>query len=140
MTEAEWLTSDEPDLMLEHLMGKVSRADLVSFVRQCWRRITPYLPPGPHEYTVVEQFEEVLDRPGEAIAAPDHQHFELSAAGVGQELIEAGAPRLRAGDLVGVLVDDLEAALSGERTEIMELGLRMLIDGRNPHIEGGAFH
>jgi hypothetical protein len=60
MTEAEWLTSDEPDLMLEHVMGKVSRADLITFVRQCWRRITPYLPPGPHDYTVVEQFEEVV--------------------------------------------------------------------------------
>ena len=50
MAELEWFTCDEPDLMLEHLMGKVSRAQLVTFVRQCWERISPYLPDVPHEY------------------------------------------------------------------------------------------
>jgi hypothetical protein len=60
MTELEWFASDEPDLMLEHLMGRISRAQLVMFVRQCWQRIAAYLPPVPHEYTVVEQFEEIV--------------------------------------------------------------------------------
>ena len=56
MSESEWLACEEPDLMLECVEGKVSRRQLVDFVRQCWDRITPYLPPGPRDYTVVEQF------------------------------------------------------------------------------------
>src|SRR5262245_32371648 len=56
MSESEWLVCEEPDLMLELVEGKVSREQLVDFVRQCWERITPYLPAGRSDYTVVEQF------------------------------------------------------------------------------------
>ena len=44
MSESEWLASEEPDLMLEKVEGKLSREQLMEFVRRCWERITPYLP------------------------------------------------------------------------------------------------
>jgi hypothetical protein len=62
MTESEWLNCDEPDLMLEVVEGRVRRDQLVEFVRRCWQRITPYLPPTPHEHTVVEEFAAVADQ------------------------------------------------------------------------------
>ena len=39
MSESEWLASEEPDLMLEEVEGKLSREQLVEFVRRCWKRI-----------------------------------------------------------------------------------------------------
>ncbi len=56
MTAAEWLASGEPDLMLEHVEGKVSREQLVEFVRRCWERVKPHLPKVKSDVTVVEQF------------------------------------------------------------------------------------
>src|SRR4051794_1359168 len=55
MSESEWLTCEEPDLMLEALEGHVAREQLVEFVRRCWLRITPHLP-VTNDVTVVEQF------------------------------------------------------------------------------------
>ena len=49
MTETEWQACRYPDLMLEALVGAISREQLVDFVRRCWERVTPYLPRGPHE-------------------------------------------------------------------------------------------
>ena len=42
------------------LRGKVNREQLVEFVRRCWERITPYLPPVPSEQTVVEEFAAIV--------------------------------------------------------------------------------
>ncbi|MFO0845652.1 MAG: hypothetical protein U0797_25250 [Gemmataceae bacterium] len=56
MTDSEWLACEEPDLMLEELEGKVGREQLVEFVRRCWGRVKPYLPPAPSDVTVVEQY------------------------------------------------------------------------------------
>lgn len=56
MSETEWLTCRQPDLMLDEIEGRVRREQLVEFVRRCWGRITPYLPPLPSERTVVEEF------------------------------------------------------------------------------------
>jgi len=53
------------------------------------------------------------DRPGEPIEGPDQHDIETAAAGVGHHLIQAGAARLGARDLVSVLTGDLEAALGG---------------------------
>ncbi len=86
MTESEWLACTEPYLMLEHLMGKVSRVQLLTFVRQCWDRITPYLPPVPHDYTVVEQFAEVVDTLTDHDAAIYASEAALKAAGLAPDL------------------------------------------------------
>jgi hypothetical protein len=56
MSEREWLACEEPDLMLEVVEGKVTREQLVDFVRRCWERIVPQLPPLETDCTVVEQF------------------------------------------------------------------------------------
>ena len=56
MSESEWLACEEPDMLLEEVEGKVSREQLVEFVRRCWERITLYLPAVRTEQTVVEQF------------------------------------------------------------------------------------
>jgi hypothetical protein len=88
MTDTEWLACDEPDLMLEHLMGKVSRAQLMTFVRRCWDRITPYIPPVPHDYTVVEQFAQVVDELSDHDAAVYTSEAALKAAGLAPNLRE----------------------------------------------------
>src|SRR5262245_6011164 len=56
MTDSEWLACAEPDLLLEQVEGKVSRQQLVEFVRRCWERAKPHLPPVNTDVTVVEQF------------------------------------------------------------------------------------
>src|SRR5512142_3282787 len=88
----------------------------------------------------VEDLDEMADRARQAIEGPHYKDVELAAAGVGQELVEAGAPRLGTRDFVGVLTNDLKAALSDERTQIVKLAFWMLIDCGDPHVEGGAPH
>jgi hypothetical protein len=61
MTEAEWFACREPDLMLEFLIGNVSKDQLVEFVRQCWQRIRPLVTAPPHDQTVIEQFAAIVD-------------------------------------------------------------------------------
>src|ERR1019366_493100 len=48
--------------------------------------------------------------------------------------------RFRAADPVFVLLDDLIAPLSSHLAEIVKLGFRMLIEGGDSHVEGGALH
>jgi hypothetical protein len=86
MTEREWLASGEPDLMLEHLIGKVGRRQLVEFVRQCWERIEVYVPPYPHEITVVDQFAELADGQSDFDAAVYASEAALKAAGLAPSL------------------------------------------------------
>ncbi len=62
------------------------------------------------------------------------------AACVMHHLVQTRPARLRAADPVGILLDDLIAALRGHLAEVIELGLRMLIEARDPEIKGGAFH
>jgi hypothetical protein len=81
MTISEWLTCDEPDLMLEELMGKVSRDQLVTFVRRCWDRIAPFVH-VPHDYTVVDQFAESVDTMNDHDAVIYASEAALKAAGL----------------------------------------------------------
>jgi len=89
---------------------------------------------------LIEDFDQVLHRPGQAVERPDQDNIEAAAAGVAEHLIEARAPSLGAADPVDVLLDDLQAALSGQGSEVVELGLGMLIDGRDPHVQSRSFH
>ena len=82
----------------------------------------------------VEHFEEVPRRAGDAIACPDQHDVELAAACIPHQIIEARPACLHAGDLVSDLPDDLIAALRDHLAEIVELGLGVLINGRDPHI------
>jgi hypothetical protein len=77
---------------------------------------------------------------GDAVAGPDQHDIEAAAAGVAHQVIEAWAAGLGPGDFVAVLLDDLEAALRGHLAQVVELGLRVLVDRGDPHIKGGAFH
>jgi len=88
----------------------------------------------------IQDFQEVLGRPGDPVRSPDQDDIEPAAAGIPQQAIETGAARLRAADPVRILFDDLIAALAGHLLEIVELGFRMLVDSADPHIEGGPLH
>ena len=88
----------------------------------------------------VQDFEEVLHRPGDPVRCPDQDNIEPAAAGISHHLIEAWPAGLGAADPVGVLADNFVAALAGHLAEVVELRFRMLIEGRHPHIESGAFH
>ena len=83
---------------------------------------------------LVEHFEEVPGRAGDAIACPDKDHIEAAASGIPHQVIQTGPARLHATDPVGVLLRNFVAALSGHLAQVMELGLRALINGRDPHI------
>jgi len=81
MTEAEWFACREPDLLLEFLVGRASRAQLVEFVRRCWLRITPHVTAPPHERTVVDQFAALAERQDDLDAATYAAEAALKAAG-----------------------------------------------------------
>lgn len=80
MTEIEWLACREPDLMLEELEGKVSREQLVEFVRRCWDRITPRISPVPSGRTVVEEFAALAPQQSDHDAALYAAEAALKAA------------------------------------------------------------
>jgi hypothetical protein len=86
MTDQEWLTSEEPDLMLEHLMAKVSRGHLITFVRLCWIRVITYVPPVPHDFTVVDQFVEVANQLSDHDAVVYASEAALKAAGLAPDM------------------------------------------------------
>ena len=77
---------------------------------------------------LVEHFEEVPGRAGDAVRCPYQDDIEPSAAGIPHQIIQPRAARLRAADLVSKLRDDFVPALSSHLAEVIELGLRMLID------------
>ena len=78
MTESQWNACEEPDLMLEHLEGKVKREQLVEFVRRCWEHVTPHLPPHRGERTAADQFA-ALERAVQMVV--DKENKALLAAG-----------------------------------------------------------
>ena len=88
---------------------------------------------------LVEHVKQVTDRAGDPVEGPDHDDVELAAAGVGQQLVQSGAPGLGAADPVGVLLDDLEATLLGQGVQVMLLGLWMLIQSGHSKINGSPF-
>ncbi len=63
---------------------------------------------------LVQHVEEMTDGPRQTVARPDHDYVETSSVGIAHKLIEPRTLRLRARDLVCVLFDDFESALSGE--------------------------
>ena len=83
---------------------------------------------------LVQDLEEMPGGSRDAIAGPDQDHIELTAAGIPHHVAEPWPERLHAADPVRVLLDDLIAALSGHLTQVVNLRLRVLIDGTDPHI------
>jgi len=80
MTEAEWRTCGDPDLLLEVVVGKISRQQLICFVRGCWRRIERFIPTVETPYTVVEQFASVVVEQSDMDAARYASEAALKAA------------------------------------------------------------
>jgi hypothetical protein len=85
MTESEWLTSDEPDLMLEQITSTATRAQLIEFVRSCWSRVAANVPAGESAYTVVEQFEELAPEQSDYDATIYASEAALKAAGLADD-------------------------------------------------------
>jgi hypothetical protein len=77
----------------------------------------------------IQDLKEVADGAGQAIEGPDHDNLEPAMPGISQQLVEAGALCLRAANLVGVFLDDLVATLLRQLPQIVELRLRVLIEG-----------
>ncbi len=76
----------------------------------------------------VEDFQEVAHGAGQPVAGPYEHDIELSAAGLGQHLIEARAARLGSADAVGIFVDHGEAPLQGQLPQVVDLGLGVLVE------------
>ena len=82
----------------------------------------------------------MLHRPGDTIGSPDQDDVELTLPGVPHHGVESGTLGFGPTDPVGILFDDRISPLLGHLAEVIELGLGMLIEGRDSHIEGGALH
>ena len=82
----------------------------------------------------VQHFKEVPDGPGDPVRGPHQDNIEAAMACVGYHLIEPGPPGLRVPDPVGELGYDLVITLGSHLPEVMQLRLRMLIEGRYPHL------
>ena len=89
---------------------------------------------------LIEHLEEVARGTGDAITSPYQNHIEAAAAGFLHQLIQSGPAGFRSGDAVGVLDDHFQAALGSHLTQVEELRLGVLVDGRDSHVEGGARH
>ena len=70
---------------------------------------------------LIEHFEEVLHRPGDSIRSPDQDDVELTPAGIAHHGIESRTLGFGSADPVGILLDDLIAALLGHLTQVIEL-------------------
>jgi hypothetical protein len=91
MTEAEWFACRQPDQLLDFLLGRVSRDQLVEFVRQCWVRVGPLVKAPPHELTVAEQFAELAPAQSDFDAATYAYEASLKAAGWAPSIVEEQA-------------------------------------------------
>ena len=83
---------------------------------------------------LVQHLEEVPHRPGDPVGGPDQHDVELAAAGIAHHGIESWPAGLRSTDRVGILLDDLIAALLGHLVEVVELRFGVLVEGADPHI------
>lgn len=88
MTDPEWLACGEPDLMLEEMEGKLTRDQLIEFVRRCWERIRSHLPPVNTDVTVVEQFAALAHGQSDHDATLYAAEAALKAAGWAPDLRE----------------------------------------------------
>ena len=57
----------------------------------------------------------------------------------GQQRLELAPPGAGPRELVLIHLDDLQSPLLGQQAEVVQLGLGMLVRGRNPQIQGRAF-
>ena len=89
---------------------------------------------------LIEHLQEVLHRPGDTIGSPDQDDLELAPAGVPHQRIEPRAFGFGPADPVGILFDDLIPTLLGHLTEVVELGLRVLVESGDSQVECGALH
>jgi hypothetical protein len=97
VTEAKWLASTEPSLMLLHLEGKVSERKLRLYSCACWRNVWELLNREDHD--LIEANEDFADQ-GRTLVAKlftgvrietRHVNFSPSpsVSGVGEEVAEA---------------------------------------------------
>ena len=77
---------------------------------------------------LVQDFEEVLNRPGDPVRSPHQDNVELTSTGIPHHGIELYR-RAFAPEILSVLLDDPIAALSGHLVEVVHLSLGVLIEG-----------
>ena len=88
----------------------------------------------------VQHLQKVFHRSGQPVGGPNRDHIEAAAACIGHHFIETGTPGFGAADAIGILVDDLVVALRGHLAKVKQLRFRVLVEGRNSQIQGGALH
>ena len=87
----------------------------------------------------VNYLQEVPSAPRDAVKGCHEHHAELLSTGVHHERIETGTPRfLSANTTIFVFVDNLEAALSRQFSEIVQLRFDMLVGDANSDVNCGS--
>jgi hypothetical protein len=116
MTEADWLTSDDPHEMLEFLRGRAGARKLRLFAVACCRRVWELIPPGVARWAVeeAERFADGAVSPGEredllrslAAGAGGPEGHLLAALGDGTERLRSFRDDMAsAGELVAWALD-----------------------------------
>ena len=89
-----------------------------------------------HDLQLIEQRDKVLQIPTQAVEPPAHQHVELPAFGIGEELVERRPAVLRAADAAVHILDRCPTAGLAVAAEFLELVLRFLIEGGDAGVDG----
>src|SRR5439155_2367524 len=89
---------------------------------------------------LVQHLEKVGDGARQPVAGPHHEHLELPTPSVRQELIQAGTGGSGAAAAVLIHLDRLETARLRQGLQVVQLGLRMLVEGRDAYVEHCSLH
>jgi hypothetical protein len=89
----------------------------------------------------VENLKEVLGAPREPVAGPNQDRVETTSMRIFEKSIQGWPPNLGSADaVIHVFFNDFVAALPRELAQLDSLGLRILIERRNPEINGCTLH
>src|SRR5713101_3412170 len=94
----------------------------------------------PEGAELIEAFDQVFQRAGEAIELPDQDHIEEALVGVLHQHIELGAVALCPAHTNIDIFAVLSETLAGVAPKILELHLAVLVQGTNPRVQGNGLH
>ena len=92
----------------------------------------------PERLEIIERHDQMAQVPPKPIQLPAHQHVELPAAGVDQELVERRPAFLRAADAVIDILHCGPASRGAVTAQLNQLVLGLLIERGNASVDGSS--
>src|SRR5712692_10773573 len=94
----------------------------------------------PEGAELIEAFDQVLQRTGEAVELPDQDHIEETLAGVLHQHIELGAVALGPAHTNIYILAVLSETLAGVAPKVLELHLAVLVERADPGVQRSGLH